>query len=134
MSFIQAQNIKHAFSSLNVLNNISFEIKEGEFVSVVGPSGCGKTTLLKIIGGLLTPTQGEITVKGNSLDVAIKRRDFGFVFQNPVLLPWRTVLKNVELPLEIIGDKTPLAEAEKLLEILFFTKFPINVKVLCSLG
>jgi len=118
MSFIDVQNIKHSFNSLNVLNDISLEIKEGEFVSIIGPSGCGKTTLLKILGGLLPPSHGDITIKDNSLDVAIKRRDFGFVFQNPVLLPWRTVLQNIELPLEIIGDQTPLAESEKLLELL----------------
>lgn len=118
MSFIDAQNIKHSFNSLNVLNDISFKVKEGEFVSVIGPSGCGKTTLLKIFGGLLSPSHGNIIVKDNSLDVAIKRRDFGFVFQNSVLLPWRTVLQNIELPLEIIGDQTPLAESEKLLELL----------------
>jgi NitT/TauT family transport system ATP-binding protein len=118
MSFIDVQNIKHSFNSLNVLNDISLKIKEGEFVSVIGPSGCGKTTLLKILGGLLPPSHGNITIKDSSLDVAIKRRDFGFVFQNPVLLPWRTVLQNIELPLEIIGDQTPFAESEKLLELL----------------
>ena len=118
MSFIDVQNIKHSFNSLNVLNDISLRIKEGEFVSVIGPSGCGKTTLLKILGGLLPPSHGNITIKDSSLDIAIKRRDFGFVFQNPVLLPWRTVLQNIELPLEIIGDQTPFAESEKLLELL----------------
>ena len=118
MSFIDVQNIKHSFNSLNVLNDISLRIKEGEFVSVIGPSGCGKTTLLKILGGLLPPSHGNITIKDSSLDIAIKRRDFGFVFQNPVLLPWRTVLQNIELPLEIIGDQTPSAESEKLLELL----------------
>jgi len=118
MSFIDVQNIKHSFNSLNVLNDISLRIEEGEFVSVIGPSGCGKTTLLKILGGLLPPSHGNITIKDSSLDIAIKRRDFGFVFQNPVLLPWRTVLQNIELPLEIIGDQTPFAESEKLLELL----------------
>jgi len=118
MSFIDVQNIKHSFNSLNVLNDISLRIKEGEFVSVIGPSGCGKTTLLKILGGLLPPSHGNITIKDSSLDIAIKRRDFGFVFQNPVILPWRTVLQNIELPLEIIGDQTPFAESEKLLELL----------------
>lgn len=118
MSFIDVQNIKHSFNSLNVLNDVSLKIKEGEFVSVIGPSGCGKTTLLKILGGLLSPSHGNITIKDSSLDVAIKRRDFGFVFQNPVLLPWRTVLQNIELPLEVIGDQTPFAESEKLLELL----------------
>lgn len=118
-----AQNISHFYNSLHTLEDISLEVKEGEFISVVGPSGCGKTTLLKILGGLIIPSHGTLSVKGNSIDVAVKRRDFGFVFQNPVLLPWRNVLQNVELPLEIIGDRTPFAESEKLLELVGLEKF-----------
>lgn len=120
---LNAQNISHFYNSLRTLEDISLEVKEGEFISIVGPSGSGKTTLLKILGGLLNPSHGSLSVKGNSIDVAIKRRDFGFVFQNPVLLPWRTVLQNVELPLEIIGDKTPFTESEKLLELVGLEKF-----------
>jgi len=123
MFFINAKNISHFFNSLHVLDDINLEIKEGEFISIVGPSGCGKTTLLKILGGLLSPTSGELDIKGNSIDVALKRRDFGFVFQNPVLLPWRNVLQNIELPLEVIGDKTPFAESEKLLELVGLEDF-----------
>lgn len=118
-----AQNISHFYNSLHTLEDISLEVKEGEFISVVGPSGCGKTTLLKILGGLIAPSRGTLSVKGNSIDVAVKRRDFGFVFQNPVLLPWRNVLQNVELPLEVIGDRTPFAESEKLLELVGLEKF-----------
>ena len=118
-----AQNISHFYNSLHALKDISLEVKEGEFISVVGPSGCGKTTLLKILGGLIAPSRGSLSVKGNSIDVAVKRRDFGFVFQNPVLLPWRNVLQNVELPLEVIGDGTPFAESEKLLELVGLEKF-----------
>lgn len=118
MSFIDVQHVKYSYNSLSVLDDVSFQIAEGEFVSIVGPSGCGKTTLLKTLGGLLPLSRGRITIKNNSLDVAVKRRDFGFIFQNPVLLPWRTVLQNIELPLEIIGDQTPLEESEKLLDLL----------------
>lgn len=118
MSFIDAKSVSHLYNSLRVLNDINLQVKEGEFISVVGPSGCGKTTLLKILGGLLAPTRGELVVKGNSIDVAVKRRDFGFVFQNPVLLPWRNVLQNIELPLEVIGDRTPFAESEKLIDLV----------------
>jgi NitT/TauT family transport system ATP-binding protein len=123
MPLIDAKSVSHFYNSLHVLDNIDLQVKEGEFVSVVGPSGCGKTTLLKILGGLITPTHGELEVKGNSIDVALKRRDFGFVFQNPVLLSWRNVLQNIELPLEIIGDKTPFAESEKLLELVGLEDF-----------
>jgi len=123
MSLIDVKSVSHSYNSLHVLNDIDLQVKEGEFVSVVGPSGCGKTTLLKILGGLLTPTHGELGIKGNSIDVALKRRDFGFVFQNPVLLSWRNVLQNIELPLEVIGDKTPFAESEKLLELVGLEDF-----------
>lgn len=122
-NFIDAENISHSYNSLHVLDEINLQAKEGEFIGVVGPSGCGKTTLLKILGGILTPSRGLISIKGSSIDVALKRRDFGFVFQNPVLLPWRTVLQNIELPLEIIGDRTPLAESEKLLELVGLEDF-----------
>lgn len=123
MISLNIQNVAHSYQSLRVLNDVSFQIEEGEFVSIIGPSGCGKTTLLKIIGGLINPSKGNIAVKNNSVDVALKRRDFGFVFQNPVLFPWRTVLKNVELPLEIIGDATPLVEAKQLLETTGLKEF-----------
>lgn len=123
MPLIDAKNVSHFYNSLHALDDINLEVKEGEFVSVVGSSGCGKTTLLKILGGLLAPTSGELGVNGNSIDVAVKRRDFGFVFQNPVLLPWRNVLQNIELPLEVIGDKTPLAESEKMLELVGLEDF-----------
>lgn len=123
MSLIDTKSVSHFYNSLHVLDDISLQVKEGEFVSVVGPSGCGKTTLLKILGGLLPPTRGELGVKGNSIDVAVKRRDFGFVFQNPVLLAWRNVLQNIELPLEIIGDRTPFAESEKLIELVGLEDF-----------
>lgn len=123
MSLIGAKSVSHFYNSLHVLDDINLEVKEGEFVSVVGPSGCGKTTLLKILGGLLSPTRGKLSVKGNSIDVAVKRRDFGFVFQNPVLLPWRNVLQNIELPLEVIGDRTPFAESKKLIELVGLEDF-----------
>src|SRR6516162_3615597 len=83
------------------LRNVSFTISPGQFVSFVGPSGCGKSTLLKLIGGLIEPTSGRITVGG--LDVKGPRRDIGMMFQTPVLFPWRTVLENVLLPIEIFG-------------------------------
>ncbi|HYE22506.1 MAG TPA: ABC transporter ATP-binding protein [Verrucomicrobiae bacterium] len=111
------EHINYSYGSLRVINDISLDIKEGEFVSIIGPSGSGKTTLLKMLGGLLSPSKGSIAIKGGSLDLAVKRRDFGFVFQNPVLLPWRTVLQNIQLPLEIIGKKAPVNKSKKFLEI-----------------
>src|ERR1017187_4665042 len=88
---------------IQALEDISFEAAAGEFVSIIGPSGCGKSTLIKVIGDLVQPTQGRVTV-GN-MTAAEARGDgaFSWVFQNPVLLPWRRVIENVGLPLEILG-------------------------------
>ena len=85
------------------LKNANLEIKEGEFISLIGPSGCGKTTLLRLIADLIQPTSGEITVAGKSPREARESREYGYVFQAPVLYDWRTVLKNVTLPLEIMN-------------------------------
>src|SRR5579872_513480 len=80
------------------LEDICLEVKAGEFVAIVGPSGCGKSTLLRLIAGLIPPTSGGICVAGVTADQARKKRLFGMVFQDPVLLPWRNVLENVRLP------------------------------------
>jgi NitT/TauT family transport system ATP-binding protein len=84
---------------IEALKQISFDIEEGEFVTVVGPSGCGKSTLLKILTGTLKKSSGQILVSGREVDGP--SRDIGIVFQAPVLLPWRTVLENVMLPVEL---------------------------------
>lgn len=112
------------------LSNVDLQIDEGEFVSFIGPSGCGKTTLLRVIADLEQPTGGHIHVNGVSPEEARVRRDYGFVFQAPALYPWRTIQKNIELPLEIFGvSKTERREkALKQLELVnligFENKFP----------
>lgn len=118
MSYIEIQRLLHAFGPLPVLQNITFKIKSGEFISIIGPSGCGKSTLLKIIGGLLAPSSGKITIKNNSPITAIKHHEIGFVFQNPVLLPWRTVTQNINLPLEIIKKIRTKNNSQKLINLL----------------
>lgn len=87
------------------IEGLCLEIYDNDFITIIGPSGCGKTTLLKIIGGLLKPSKGEVFVDGKSAIQARKEAKFGFVFQNPVLLPWRSVLENVTLPIEILGAR-----------------------------
>lgn len=112
------------------LSDVDLQIEEGEFVSFIGPSGCGKTTLLRVIADLEQPSGGEIHVNGVSPEEARLRREYGFVFQAPALYPWRTIQKNVELPLEIFG--IPKAErrekARKQLDLVnlkgFESKFP----------
>ncbi|GLS42796.1 NitT/TauT family transport system ATP-binding protein [Methylobacterium brachythecii] len=90
------------------LSGVDLAIAAGEFVSFIGPSGCGKTTLLRCVADLEQPTGGELWVNGVSAEAARLRRDYGFVFQAPALYPWRTIERNVALPLEIFG--VPKAE------------------------
>lgn len=89
-------------TTVTALQNINLEVSEGEFISLIGPSGCGKSTLLRIIADLIQPTNGSVTVNGKPAAQARKDRDYGFVFQNATLYDWRTVIKNVQLPLEIM--------------------------------
>ncbi len=89
---------------VTALSGIDLDIDEGEFVSIIGPSGCGKTTLLRIVGGLLTPTRGTVRIDGASPDHARRQRLFGAVFQDAALLPWRTAAENVRLSIELNGD------------------------------
>jgi NitT/TauT family transport system ATP-binding protein len=116
---------------IEAIREISMEVKEGEFVSLVGPSGAGKTTLLNILLGLLPYTSGEVRYKGELLRGP--RRDVGIVFQEPVLFPWRTVLENVLLPAEVIGieKKVALERAKSLLEMVglkdFLNKYPAEM-------
>ena len=88
---------------VHALSNISLEIEAGDFVSFIGPSGCGKTTLLRVIAELEQPTGGSITVNGVSPHEARLNRAYGYVFQSAALYPWRTIARNVALPLEIMG-------------------------------
>ncbi|QFT32085.1 ABC transporter ATP-binding protein [Roseibium porphyridii] len=88
---------------VHALSDIDLKIDEGDFVSFIGPSGCGKTTLLRVIADLERPTAGSITVNGVSPEKARLNRAYGYVFQAAALYPWRTIAKNVALPLEIMG-------------------------------
>jgi len=85
------------------LEGVSLAIQPREFISIIGPSGCGKSTLLRIVGDLVEPSGGAVHVKGKTPRQARLDRDYGIVFQTPVLYEWRTVLRNVELPLEVMG-------------------------------
>ena len=93
------------------LADVTLDIAPGEFIALIGPSGCGKTTLLRLIGDLLQPTTGRIEVQGKPPAQARRNREYGLVPQAPVLYDWRTVVQNVELPLEIM--RVPTAERRK---------------------
>jgi NitT/TauT family transport system ATP-binding protein len=112
-------------NSTLALQEISLTITQGEFVSIVGPSGCGKSTLLRIIADLVEPSSGSVRVMGKSPQQARLERNYGFVFQAPTLLEWRTVLKNVELPLEIMyGAKAEWQQkAKEMLEMVGLRDF-----------
>jgi NitT/TauT family transport system ATP-binding protein len=110
---------------VEALRDIDLAIARGEFISLIGPSGCGKSTLLRIVGDLITPTAGTVTVNDKPARRARLDRDYGMVFQAPVLFDWRTVQKNVELPLEIIGmDRAGReAKAREMLELVELAEF-----------
>jgi NitT/TauT family transport system ATP-binding protein len=93
------------------LSKVSLQIMAGEFVSLIGPSGCGKTTLLRVMADLARPTGGDIKVNGLSPQEARLARAYGYVFQAPALYAWRTVRRNLMLPLEIMGVAKPEREA-----------------------
>jgi NitT/TauT family transport system ATP-binding protein len=92
-----------ARGNVTALQDIDLELMPGEFVSLIGPSGCGKSTLLRVIGDLIEPTAGSVTVNGKPAKRARADRDYGIVFQDSVLFDWRTVAKNIGLPLEMLG-------------------------------
>jgi NitT/TauT family transport system ATP-binding protein len=121
---IEVENVGKVFparlhtAALEALRDVSVAIRPGQFVAFVGPSGCGKSTLLKLIGGLMAPSSGHIRVGGT--DVAGPRRDIGVMFQTPVLFPWRTVLENVLLPIEVFGldPRTTVDKARSILRLV----------------
>lgn len=104
---ISIENVSMTYQADNgtdvkALTDINLQVKKGEFVALLGPSGCGKSTLLNIIADLLHPTEGNVIVGGTTPKDARLKQRYGIVFQRPVLFDWRTVQKNVELPLEIM--------------------------------
>jgi NitT/TauT family transport system ATP-binding protein len=105
VSVVEIKGLTKTFPKGNVtaLQEIDLQIEPGEFVSLIGPSGCGKSTLLRVIGDLTPPTQGTVEVNGKPAPRARADHDYGMVFQDSVLFDWRTVAKNVALPLEMLG-------------------------------
>ncbi|NLF66400.1 MAG: ABC transporter ATP-binding protein, partial [Chloroflexi bacterium] len=99
------------------LRDINLAIEAGSFVSVIGPSGCGKSTLLRLVGDLIQPTAGEVQVKGKPARQARLNQDYGIVFQAPVLFEWRSILKNIQLPMELRGT-TPAERDKRARELL----------------
>lgn len=120
-------------SPTQALQSINFDIYEGEFISLLGPSGCGKSTLLRIIADLLHPTEGEVVIGGRTPREVRLDKEYGMVFQSPVLYDWRTVRKNVCLPLELMGmsRKEQRERADAMLELVglqdYATHYPYQL-------
>ncbi|WP_158966660.1 ABC transporter ATP-binding protein [Chachezhania sediminis] len=104
---IQASGLDLTFQTgdgpVHALKDVNLTVDKGDFVSFIGPSGCGKTTFLRCIAALETPTGGSLTVNGMTPDEARRARAYGYVFQAAGLYPWRTIARNIKLPLEIMG-------------------------------
>ena len=115
---------------VDALKDVNLDINEGDFVSFIGPSGCGKTTFLRVLADLETPTGGTVEINGVSPNIARESRAYGYVFQAPGLYPWRSIGKNIKLPLEIIGlnkheQSERVKRVLKLVELQDFeNKFP----------
>src|SRR5919107_5915879 len=107
------------------LEDIDLHIQRGEFVSLIGPSGCGKSTLLRVIGDLIAPSRGDVIVNGKPAARARRDRDYGMVFQAPVLFDWRSIEENVKLPLEIMGysAERQTARTKAMLDLVELTDF-----------
>jgi NitT/TauT family transport system ATP-binding protein len=114
---------KGAGNQVDALVDIDLSIAAGEFVSLIGPSGCGKSTLLRLIANLIEPTEGSIAVNGKSSKQARLDQDYGMAFQQSGLFEWRSVAKNVELPLELKGWNST-KRRERALEMLELVKLP----------
>ena len=121
-SHVRISNVSKRFTTtsetLLALDDVTLDIEHGEFVCLLGPSGCGKSTLLRIIGGLTEPTDGGVTIGGQTPSDAQAKKELGYVFQNPSLMPWRTAEDNIRLPLHVNRamnkDSAPPVEEDNL--------------------
>jgi NitT/TauT family transport system ATP-binding protein len=126
---VDVRNVSLTFETadgkVDALSNVSLQVADGEFVSFIGPSGCGKTTMLRVIADLQQPTAGTLLVNGMSAEQARLDRRYGYVFQAPALFPWRTIEKNLKLPLEIMGfsDSEQQQRAARYLALVNLTGF-----------
>jgi NitT/TauT family transport system ATP-binding protein len=130
MSAVQVTGASKIFNQgtpkqVDALIDVNLTVEPGEFVSLIGPSGCGKSTLLRLIANLLEPTTGSVTVNGKSASQSRLDQDYGMAFQQAGLFDWRTVAKNIELPLELKGwDKEKrAARAQEMLELVKLPEF-----------
>jgi NitT/TauT family transport system ATP-binding protein len=129
---VAISNVNHAYAAPNegsvaTLDNVSLGVRKGELLCLIGPSGCGKSTLLNIVGGLVQPTSGSVTVNGKSIN-GPSPKDIAFVFQENTLFPWNTIIDNIKVALEFQG--VPVSErqarAEEAIEAVGLSDFAQN--------
>lgn len=110
---------------IQAVEDVSLSLEDGQFGALIGPSGCGKSTLLRMVADILAPTAGTISIDGTHPRQARKDHRIGFVFQDATLLPWRTVLENIRLPLEIVGNNASVSETlpQELVELVGLSGF-----------
>lgn len=132
-TFIEIDGVSLSYSRsdgsvIDALSPTTIAIERDSFLSIVGPSGCGKTTLLKVIGDLLEPTTGEVRIAREPASSLRRKRQIGNMFQDPVLLPWRTVGNNITFLAEVAGRRVPRAEVETLATLVgidgFLDRYP----------
>jgi NitT/TauT family transport system ATP-binding protein len=122
---LSVQNVTVRFAQLVAVNGISFDVRPGEFISIIGPSGCGKSTLFNVIGGFLSGYEGSVFLDG---ECNLSRRSIGMVFQEESTFPWRTTLENVAFPLEVAGipRKERFDRARELIRLVGLEGFEAN--------
>lgn len=116
MSAIDVRGLSVRFGDVEVLRELSFDVREGELLCVLGPSGCGKTTLLRVLGGLVAPSAGEVRIGEDPPEIAWER--VAFVFQSPRLVPWRTARDNVRMAQELRFGRADGAAADRYLDLV----------------
>lgn len=138
-ALIRIESVSKRFGGPNdgvlALRDVSLTVRPGEFLSIIGPSGCGKSTLLRLIGDLLAPTAGRISIDGRAPADARRAREYGIVFQSPTLMEWRSIERNIELPLEISGVPADERQerSQQLLDLIrlrdFAARYPAELSV-----
>ncbi len=130
MEVVSISNLSKIFNTgkdneVEALREIDLTVTKGEFIALIGPSGCGKSTMLRLIGGLIPITSGELSVNGKTPTKAREERDYGMAFQSAGLLEWRTARKNIELPLELMGwsKAERIKRANEMLELVQLGEF-----------
>lgn len=125
---LSLENVSKSFAKIendtvtHALHNINLDMQKGEFVSLVGPSGCGKSTILRLVAGLIFPTQGKLLAKGKAIEKPNPER--GMVFQNPTLFPWLTVRDNIAFSLNLKNDlKNNSSKVDKMIEMIGLSSF-----------